>query len=79
MDSSIKMEKESEDFLAQATKLREKEEALKKVEELQETIKKLSRKVFFEDELRDFYALAEDDLFDTESHIEEEAERSGNS
>ena len=29
-EAAIKMEKESEDFLAQATKLREKEEALRK-------------------------------------------------
>lgn len=53
---------------------REKEEALKKVEELQETIKKLSKKIFFEDELNDFYILVEEEIFDTERHIEEDAQ-----
>ena len=43
-----------------AERAKEKEEALKKI--------------FFEDELRDFYVLAEDDLFDTERHIDEEAQ-----
>ena len=53
---------------------KEKEDLLKKVEELQEEVKRIRSKTFFEDELNDFYILVQEERYDTERHIEEDAQ-----